>query len=927
MTQELHLKPIGLALDINPHDAPDGSLLQASNCVIRKKGVLQSRPGFLDPTTGVWTAPAGYTVQSIIPYDGDALCFAINGSTWTSRWQSDGATVGAGETPPNTTERHIGYAEARGSLFYCTNGGVQKLTASTVDTPTRAGLQRARQGSPTTYDAGTTAKNWLAINYYASWRAVIRSEDANGYVRRSAPSGRMFLQNGASVRAVSLVIPTGGFAAGDVVELYRTRSSATAEPGEEYQLSTEYTLLAADISAGFATIYDNTPDDSLGASLYTNPGQQGDLQENGRPFYAHDVAEFHGSMFYARDKGTVPPQVITMVDPNRWTARPDGDVFTCTANVATGDATVSSITGITAGAASSEMGVGQLVTEAGQVAGAASTHLPWGAQVASVNAADSVELSANALANGTGISVQFSDVIDIDGNQFFAWTSESVANNCFRWLTVSAGSPDTVRQAAVSLCYVVNRQLSDLVVSLLSSGEDEAILLIEWVTAPTNYTYQMSNGRAWAPNSTALAYGGVQSSISVTVETFPGRLQWSKAQLPEAVPPVNFTDVGDALEPIYRIIVARDALWILKRDGIWRLTGSGPDAGWRVDPVSSARLLTPRACASLGDDVAVWLDTGVHVIGTGMTPIDAPMVSETLSDVARLIRAEATPYAGAFVRCNKLEGEVYVAVPASGTAQTCAAIYVYNANTGAWTTWAAPTQDLVLGEAGKLISAGTVGWGVGLERVGTLFDCADSSYTITIVDNMDGTYSDSTNTWVPVVGDRVARTIGDALASAFVLTVDGSAHFTLSADIGTGGATAYVAIETTVEWVAKSARSPQALKRWTEGSLAWESIFDAYEYTLGFKTDQTRNLTTTQTQNVARLLDPNATGVSGAAFDAIAQGYEQTAVMFYIPRAACLASQIRPRVTIRQGGVCWALTALSLTFEPISTKLRRHYGA
>lgn len=87
--------------------------------------------------------------------------------------------------------------------------------------------------------------------------------------------------------------------AGDIIEVYRTKMSASASTPTGDRLfriwSTEVT--AADISAGTVTLEDIFNEAYLGVELYTNPTQQTILKANDRPPWTKDIALFKGHTF------------------------------------------------------------------------------------------------------------------------------------------------------------------------------------------------------------------------------------------------------------------------------------------------------------------------------------------------------------------------------------------------------------------------------------------------------------------------------------------------------------------------------------------------------------------------------------------------------------------------------------------------------
>jgi hypothetical protein len=70
-------------------------------------------------------------------------------------------------------------------------------------------------------------------------------------------------------------------------------------PDDSMQLVYEANPTSSQISAKSITVIDSTPDSLRGAALYTNSTQQGILQANTRPPFAHDMALFQTCMFYA----------------------------------------------------------------------------------------------------------------------------------------------------------------------------------------------------------------------------------------------------------------------------------------------------------------------------------------------------------------------------------------------------------------------------------------------------------------------------------------------------------------------------------------------------------------------------------------------------------------------------------------------------
>ena len=64
------------------------------------------------------------------------------------------------------------------------------------------------------------------------------------------------------------------------------------------------------------------------------------------------------------------------------------------------------------------------------------------------------------------------------------------------------------------------------------------------------------------------------NTLTATNLSKPNRIYYSKILQPEAVPLVNFIDVGAQDQPILRIFPIRDSLFVYKSDGLYRISGA-----------------------------------------------------------------------------------------------------------------------------------------------------------------------------------------------------------------------------------------------------------------------------------------------------------------------------------------------------------------
>jgi hypothetical protein len=147
----------------------------------------------------------------------------------------------------------------------------------------------------------------LASKQFA-YQIVFGYNDINGNLLLGNPSERILVVNstaGTDNVNLTFTVPQG-LTTDYFYQIYRTPQttysatpSSNVPPGAEPQLSTQHALTAPQIAALSVVYKDITPDALLGAALYTNPSQQGALQNDDRPPLCADMCAFSQMMFYA----------------------------------------------------------------------------------------------------------------------------------------------------------------------------------------------------------------------------------------------------------------------------------------------------------------------------------------------------------------------------------------------------------------------------------------------------------------------------------------------------------------------------------------------------------------------------------------------------------------------------------------------------
>lgn len=290
-------------------------------------------------------------------------------------------------------------------------------------------------------------------------------------------------------------------------------------------------------------------------------------------------------------------------------------------------------------------------------------------------------LTLSLISVGTaGALLKTGDVISVDGfsltagTHFLVYTAGTVAQN--------------ISQTAISLAYGINDYVAgvkaEYVGNPLSAQSVGLIRLTARSHSAAGFSVMISSGGSGAsfvPNLDSPAYSSQEDRTNW--------LAWSKDGQPDAVPPVNYTQVGRGV--IERIIPSRDALYIMATDGLWRLTGSTDD-NFAVEMVDSTfRLADTEYVAAIGELIYAWTTHGISVITTGgVVPIDGP-----IKNVVRTAYIEGV--AGGFAVAERSTDRVMFFLPsrygdANAATQTSFRALVFNANSKLWSRYVYPVR-------------------------------------------------------------------------------------------------------------------------------------------------------------------------------------------------------------------------------------------
>lgn len=163
------------------------------------------------------------------------------------------------------------------------------------------------------------------------------------------------------------------------------------------------------------------------------------------------------------------------------------------------------------------------------------------------------------------------------------------------------------------------------------------------------------------------------------------RIYYSKFLQPEAVPLVNTIDVGATDKAILRIFPLRDTLFVLKEDGLFRISGEvAPFPLSLFD--TSCILLAPDSVSVSNNVIYAWTQQGISAITeSGVIPSVTRPID---TDILRIASSDFTNFKTATWGLGYESDNSYTVFTTKNTNDTVATIaYRYSNLTSSWTTF------------------------------------------------------------------------------------------------------------------------------------------------------------------------------------------------------------------------------------------------
>ncbi len=675
--------------------SPPGSLSVATNLVISQKGVAEPRNGqeraaTLPSAAALPFAVAEYQGQIIVNYaetkDSETFALGYENSGSITAYTSFSNVFNPVDTDGSSTSAgRMKFAVGR-YLNFCTTTGPKALE-NYNDQPRTAGL--LRMPDPDYYNTAPTVlagNNWMPYNSSVAYRTLLRRATSDGASLLSPPSGRAIVSNRIFIPVGGLV-RTGGttvtatLQGGDTIYSLglTTGLPFTLDPGEANFAAGAYTIATLPTSTTFTYA-------SVGANVSSTLDQECDTGPRATYVGAvlnDDAVEGDAVRFYrslATSASTIEPSDELYLSNEVYLSSTDISNGYVVANDSTPQSVLSD----------------PLYTnpQTGEGANQANYQPPiyrdvaaWDSRLFYANTTGQQSLGLQMLGIGTPDGIQNNDTISFDdGTNTLTLTFKATPAGATDVQIYDSGlASQNILLTLANLIGVFQLQTDGFGWGIYNnSGQDDApgkflIERTDFSADPIGVT--ASRPESWTPALDA------STATDTDDNRQPNGLAYSKLSQPEAVPPVNFTNIGSYSYAISRVFGLKNALIICKEgDGIYSLTGSFP---YTATQISTANIIAPDCAAVFADSLWVYTDQGIlRVSDSGGAAVISRPIETELNRLYDLYPDETFDYA--FAVPYEVERRIMFFVP-TGTFdigdETFPVLeaFAYSAATNAWT--------------------------------------------------------------------------------------------------------------------------------------------------------------------------------------------------------------------------------------------------
>lgn len=698
-------------------------------------------------------------------------------------------------------------------------------------------------------------------------------------------------------------------------QIYRTQASAGAniDPGDEDGLVYESNPTATEIINGVVIVTDETTDDFRGADLYTNPRQEGILQANEAPPWAKDITIYKNIGFYGNTK-TKHKRTLALLG----TANLSGTTITIADVVYTFDSSENTVTGHV-----------QVFTS--------------GTPAQNVdNTARSLVRVINRCPSNTVVYAEYlSGPDDVPGQMLFY--ARSLDQDKFYVMSNSptvGASNFNPSIASENNAFTANTAANPTIVTTTSAhglSTGDSIYIVQSNSTPSlnglRVVIKLSATTFSIPvNVTVPGTTGFFKKASLAVasdnEVIKNRLYYSKQNQPEAVPLLNYFDVGSGDKNIIRIVPLRDSLFVLKEDGVYRVTGETPASLQLSLFDNSTEIKGPETVVIGNNQIHAYSSQGVVVISdTGISIISRPVENQLLP-MAHFDNIDSV----AFAVFYQTDRKYILWLPDAETDTVATKAWTYNNITAAWTNWMiSKTCGIVNSNDDKLyLGAGDIN-NIEIERKDfARSDFTDREYDLNVTAYDPSTKTVTLDSVVNVeIGDVLVQTQShttlystyDIQVESRIASVDEDTSTVIVDslyDYAAGAIVLYKAYECRIKWAPESAGNEGAIKQFREATLRFKKSRITTPV-IGFSSDLQQNL------EEISLIGPGLGNWGYFPWGSVPWGGAsiQKGFRTYVPlrkqRCSLLNCQFRHKVARED----WQLEGLSIVFENLSERINR----
>lgn len=518
-------------------------------------------------------------------------------------------------------------------------------------------------------------------------------------------------------------------------------------------------------------------------------------------------------------------------------------------------------------------------------------------------------LNIKLLAVG-GSALALNDTLTINGVVYTAKSSETIGSGFFKLFT-SGSASQNIADTARSLVKVINQYSSNTAIyAYYVSGYQDLPGQIELVKRSLDdTTFSVSTSKA-----IAFDLGEAISSG----DKYPNGIMWSKNGQPEHVPASHLEFVGSKNFEARRIVALRDSVFILKDDGVFRLTGSG--GSWSIDPLdTSTRIIAPDSASVVNNQIFALCDQGVVSISdVGVQVISRPIedqISKLYSQSYSNLKTKS------FGVSYDTDRKYLLFTISSGSDSSATQALVYNTFTQAWTTWEKPSKYAFVNQSDDKIYL------FDPDNKYVLIERKNLSFTDYADEEIDGISISASSGQNVTLSSVLGLNIGDLLyqgtslysvitaidTATNIVTVNESRTWTM------GSATILKAIPCEIEYSARHFRNPGVMKLFQEVAFLFrEAAF--VTATASFYTDLSGGYIGTIMRG---LFGTSQWGLFTWGTGAWGGLTRPKPIRVFIPREKSRGSLLSVRLSIRNAYAKWSLNGTSIQYEWVSERVSR----